>query len=218
MIVNQPGRGSQSHGHTRVVSDTIWKTVVTGEIRLISCIRSKESTSMFRLQIPELEERSQSSRRGARTRRSAQIGWELEGLEQRELLTAVSPVTAAHVFTQNPNATRLVPVSSVGFGRPTVAHPQHARTKPHPLGPLSLHPQHAGTKPHPLGPLSLHTPQGSHGSTINLNNLANPKLLTPLTGAHALTFPGGATGAFPTFQPPQATPGVLDFGELGLGQ
>jgi len=119
------------------------------------------------------------------------------------LLTAVSPVTAAHVFTQNPNATHLVPVSNLQFSQPTVVHPQDA-----------------GTKPHPLGPLSLHTPQGSHGSTINLNNLANPKLLTPLTGAHAHTFLGGASGAlpFPTFQPPQATPGVLDLGELAVGQ
>ena len=158
---------------------------------------------MFRLQMPELEERAQASRRGARARRSAQIGWELEGLEQRELLTAVPSVTAAHVFTQNAHAMHLVPVSNLRFSQPTVAHPQDA-----------------GTKPHPLGPLSLHTPQGSHGSTINLNNLANPKLLTPLTGAHAHTFLGGASGSlpFPTFQPPQATPGVLDFGELGLGQ
>ena len=38
MIVNQLGRDSQSHGRTRVVSDTIWKIVVTGEIRLISSL------------------------------------------------------------------------------------------------------------------------------------------------------------------------------------
>ncbi|HWT82119.1 MAG TPA: hypothetical protein VN648_25315, partial [Candidatus Methylomirabilis sp.] len=156
---------------------------------------------MFRLQIPELEERSQSSRRGARARRSAQIGWELEGLEQRALLTAIPSVTAAHVFTQNPNATHLVPVSNLQFSQPTVAHPQDA-----------------GTKPHPLGPLSLHTPQGSNGSTINLNNLANPKLLTLLTGAHALTLGGALPVFLPTFQPPQATPGILDFGELAVGQ
>ncbi len=156
---------------------------------------------MVRLQIPELEERSQSSRRGARARRSAQIGWELEGLEQRELLTAVSPVTAAHAFTQNPNATHLVPVSSVRFGQLTVAHPHHARTKSH-----------------PLGPLSLHTARGSHGSTIKLNHLAHPKLLPPLTGVRAHTVLGGASGVFRTFQPPQATPGVLDFGELAVGQ
>ena len=90
---------------------------------------------MFRLQIPELEERSQSSRRGARARRSAQIGWELEGLEQRELLTAVSPVTAAHVLIQNAPAMQLIPVSNLRFSQPTVAHPQDAGTKPHPLGP-----------------------------------------------------------------------------------
>ena len=181
------------------MSDTIWKTVVTGEIRLISCIRSKESTSMFRLQMPELEERSQASRRGARARRSAKIGWELEGLEQRELLTAVPSVTAAHVFIQNAHATHLIPVSNLRFSQPTVAHPQDA-----------------GTKPHPLGPLSLHTPQGSHGSTINLNNLANPKLLTPLTGAHALTVVGRRCGSVPDFPASPGDAGRPRFWRTGL--
>lgn len=55
---------------------------------------------MFRLQMSESEERAQAPRRGARTRGTAQIGWELEGLEQRELLTAVPSVTTAHVFTE----------------------------------------------------------------------------------------------------------------------
>ncbi len=155
---------------------------------------------MFRLQMSEVTRCSQSSRRGARARRRAQIGWELEGLEQRELLTAVSLVTSAHVFTQNPSAMHLVPVSKVGFARLTVAHPHHARTKSH-----------------PLGPLSLQTPRGAHGSTFKLNHLVHPTHLTLLTGANALPITSGPL-PFPVFPPPQATPSVLDFGELGVGQ
>ena len=137
----------------------------------------------------------------ARTRRSAQIHWDFEGLEQRELLTAIPSVKAAHVFIQNAHAMHLIPASNLRFSQPTVAHPQHA-----------------GTKPIRLDPCPCTLAQGSHGSTINLNNLANPKLLTPLTGAHALTIVRRLPVFLPTFQPPQATPGILDFGELAVGQ
>ena len=177
MIVNQPGRGSQSHGHTSGVRHDLEDSRDRGDpLDFLYSIQGE----YFDVSLADTRIGRAFALLAARCSRTSDgADWlGTRGAGAEGVVDRIPSVTAAHVFIQNAPAMQLIPVSNLRFSQPTVAHPQDA-----------------GTTPHPLGPLSLHTPQGSNGSTINLNNLANPKLLTPLTGTHTLTVVGVAGGA-----------------------